>query len=80
MPDEAPNNALQPLAFKPREAAKILNRSDSWLAKQRCTGTGPDYLKLSGHTVLYTREALEAWLAKQPRCTSTSQYVKEGSR
>jgi hypothetical protein len=79
MSDTPQNNALQPLVFKPREAAKILNRSDSWLAKTRCTGTGPEFIKATGKSVYYTRDALEAWLAKQPRHASTSEYVG-GSR
>jgi hypothetical protein len=32
MPDKSSNDALQPLVFRPRQAAKHINRSDSWLA------------------------------------------------
>jgi hypothetical protein len=76
MPDTPKNNALQPLAFKPREAAKILNRSDSWLAKRRCYGDGPAFIKTGSGSVYYEHSALEAWLANQRRCVSTADYLK----
>jgi hypothetical protein len=45
MSDESQSNALQPLAFKPREATNIINRSENWLAKKRCDGLGPNFIK-----------------------------------
>lgn len=75
MADKAPNDPLlQPLAFRPRQAAQILNRSESWLAKKRCDGGGPGFIKCGPKSVFYTRSALETWLAAQKRCSSTSEY------
>jgi hypothetical protein len=76
MTDNPQSTALQPLVFRPREAAKLLNRSESWLAKKRCTGTGPSYYKAGA--VFYTRSSLEDWLLKQQRCTSTAEYSAGG--
>jgi predicted DNA-binding transcriptional regulator AlpA len=51
-------------------ASKITSLSESQLNKLRVYGGGPEYVKL-GRSVLYEIEALEAWIAKHRR-TSTS--------
>jgi hypothetical protein len=47
-----------------RDAAARLGRSIAWLARARCYGGGPDYVKGDGRNggVGYEEEALEAWL------------------
>lgn len=55
---------------KTKGASKITSLSESQLNKLRVYGGGPEYVKL-GRSVLYEIEALEAWIAKHRR-TSTS--------
>ena len=54
----------------PKQAARILNLSVSWLAKRRLAGDGPPYVKLGG-AVRYPEAALQQWMKSQQR-TSTS--------
>lgn len=42
--------------------------------KARLTGEGPPFIKI-GHLVRYRRADVRAWLASQPRVTSTSELV-----
>lgn len=59
-----------PSLLTPKQAARHLNLSVSWLAKRRLAGDGPPYIKLGG-AVRYTEPALQQWLKGQQR-TSTS--------
>jgi len=59
-----------PVLLSPKEAAKKLHRSVSFLAKRRMTGDGPPFIK-AGRGVLYSEPALMQWLKSQTR-TSTS--------
>jgi hypothetical protein len=52
------------------EAARHLGLSISTLCKMRCTGTGPEYVKL-GRTVWYSLRSLDLW-RDQRRTTSTT--------
>lgn len=45
----------------PKEAAKLLKISLSWLAKARKRGDGPPYIKM-GKPIRYSKAALLAWL------------------
>ncbi len=45
----------------PKEAAKLLKVSLSWLAKARKRGDGPSFIKL-GKSIRYGEAALLAWL------------------
>lgn len=58
------------LLLTPKEAARLLNLSVSWLAKRRLGGDGPIYIKTGG-AVRYSRAALQQWMKSQQR-TSTS--------
>ena len=51
-------------------AARYVNLSPSTLAKLRCAGGGPEYIKL-GRAVRYERAALDRWVASR-RVRSTS--------
>jgi predicted DNA-binding transcriptional regulator AlpA len=54
----------------PKQAARHLNLSVSWLAKRRLAGDGPPYVKLGG-AVRYDEATLRQWMKSQQR-TSTS--------
>jgi hypothetical protein len=57
-----PSGALGPIEMdrlvSRREAAEYLNVSVATLARWQCLGTGPDWVRLSGNTGGYTRQAL----------------------
>ncbi|MBR1287726.1 helix-turn-helix domain-containing protein [Bradyrhizobium sp. AUGA SZCCT0177] len=67
-PPSAP--AVITLLLTPKQAARALNLSVSWLAKRRLAGDGPPYIKLGG-AVRYSETALQQWMKSQQR-TSTS--------
>lgn len=54
-----------------KTVAKRIDMSEPSLARMRCEGTGPAYLKL-GRSVKYRWSDVEAWLQSQQR-QSTSQ-------
>ena len=66
-PDRA---ATAPILLTPKQAARRLNLSVSWLAKRRLAGDGPPYIKLGG-AVRYAETSLQQWMKGQQR-TSTS--------
>ncbi len=45
----------------PKEGARFLNMSESFLAKARMNGNGPPYLKL-GRAVRYRKSDIMGWL------------------
>jgi hypothetical protein len=55
--DERPTDVLSPT-----DAARCVGLAVSTLAKLRCWGGGPEFLKL-GRKVAYRRAALDEWLA-----------------
>jgi len=61
----------QHLAVRGPTAAKLLGVSESWLEKARVTGTGPNFVKLSGGVVGYLVRDLEEFLGSRRR-SSTS--------
>jgi predicted DNA-binding transcriptional regulator AlpA len=67
----APNRPVAtPILLTPKQAARLLNLSVSWLAKRRLAGDGPPYVKLGG-AVRYAEASLQQWMKGQQR-TSTS--------
>jgi predicted DNA-binding transcriptional regulator AlpA len=62
--------ATTPILLTPKQAARHLNLSVSWLAKRRLAGDGPPYVKLGG-AVRYVEISLQQWMKGQQR-TSTS--------
>ncbi len=59
-----------PDVLSPKEAARALRLATASLAKMRCRGGGPDYLKL-GRRIVYERSALDHWLdARRAKSTS----------
>jgi predicted DNA-binding transcriptional regulator AlpA len=63
-------DGIDPL-LHPRDAARILNVSMSWLAKARLSGDGPRYVKI-GRAVRYPESSLREFIKSRTR-TSTSE-------
>jgi hypothetical protein len=62
-------NPIDPL-LSTKETAKLLNVSQSWLAKSRLKGTGPLFVKLE-HGVKYAVSAVQDYIrARTRRSTS----------
>lgn len=67
----APNRPTKaPVLLTPKEAARYLNVSVSWLAKRRLAGDGPPYLKLGG-AVRYSEASLQQWMKAQQRISTS---------
>jgi hypothetical protein len=58
----------------PCDASRYTGVAQATLAKMRCWGGGPEYLKL-GRKVVYEREALDAWLNER-RARNTSDAAR----
>jgi predicted DNA-binding transcriptional regulator AlpA len=58
-------SGVDPL-LRPRDAAKILNVSTSWLAKERMSGTGPRFVKI-GRSVRYLESGLREYIKARTR-------------
>ena len=69
-PPAANRPTATPILLTPKQAARHLNLSVSWLAKRRLAGDGPTYVKLCG-AVRYGEASLQQWMKAQQR-TSTS--------
>ena len=59
--------------FTPREAARILKVSLSWLAKARMRGDGPAYMKVGERAVRYSEAALLQWMKSRQRLSTSEQ-------
>lgn len=58
-------STIDPL-LHPREAARILNVSTSWLAKARLSGAGPRFVKI-GRAVRYLESSLREYIRARMR-------------
>jgi predicted DNA-binding transcriptional regulator AlpA len=56
----------------PKDAAKFLRVSQSWLAKARMRGDGPPYVKL-GRAIRYSEGALMQWMKSRLRLSTSDQ-------
>jgi hypothetical protein len=63
-----------PAKLSAREAAQHTGLSAATLAKLRCWGGGPEYLKL-GRRVMYERHVLDAWVDRR-RARNTSDAAR----
>ena len=54
----------------PKEAAKVLKVSASWLAKARMRGDGPPFIKI-GRAIRYSEIALLQWMKFQERMSTS---------
>jgi len=52
--------------LQPKEVAKLLSVSLSWLAKSRLTGTGPSFVKI-GRAVRYLESAVREFITANMR-------------
>jgi predicted DNA-binding transcriptional regulator AlpA len=59
-----------PSLLTPKQAARFLNLSVSWLAKRRLAGDGPPYIKLGG-AVRYAEASLQQWMKGQQRLSTS---------
>jgi predicted DNA-binding transcriptional regulator AlpA len=67
MANTLPSDSL----LHPKEVAKLLGVSDSWLAKSRLTGMGPAFVKI-GRAVRYRLLAVQDYIKARTR-SSTSE-------
>ena len=56
---------MDQIAYKPKDAARVLGVSKRTLEEWRYRGIGPSYVKETERTILYPRRGLEAWLEKR---------------
>jgi hypothetical protein len=61
----------------PSEAARRIDKSESWLAKSRMTGEGPPFIKI-GLNVKYDARDLNAWIDAR-KYSSVSEYETRGT-
>ena len=61
-----------PVVLTPKEAARSLKLSDSWLAKARMRGDGPPYIQI-GRSVRYAEAALVQWMKSRQRLSTSEQ-------
>jgi predicted DNA-binding transcriptional regulator AlpA len=67
----AKGGTLDPL-LHPRDAAKMLNVSVSWLAKARLSGTGPRYVKI-GRSVRYPESSIREFIKGRMRGSTSEE-------
>lgn len=57
--------------YRPQDPELRILGAIQTLARYRCEGIGPDFVKLNGGRILYKGEALNAWLESGTVETST---------
>jgi predicted DNA-binding transcriptional regulator AlpA len=60
---------VSPIQISPKQTARKLNVSLSWLAKRRADGDGPPFVKL-GRAVRYPLSSLEQWVKIHQRIST----------
>lgn len=58
------------MLLTPKDAAKMLKVSLSWLAKARMRGDGPSYCKV-GRSIRYTEASLQQWMKSRQRFSTS---------
>jgi len=56
----------------PKEAARSLKLSNSWLAKARMRGDGPPYIQI-GRSIRYAEAAVIQWMKSRQRLSTSEQ-------
>jgi hypothetical protein len=56
----------------PKEAARLLRVSLSWLAKARMRGDGPPYIRI-GRSIRYSGAVLTQWMKGRQRMSTSEQ-------
>jgi predicted DNA-binding transcriptional regulator AlpA len=65
--------AAVPIALlTPKEAARLLKVSLSWLAKAHMRGDGPPYFRI-GRSIRYAEAALIQWMKSRQRLSTSEQ-------
>ena len=64
-------STIDPL-LHPRDVARILNVSTSWLAKSRLSGDGPRFVKI-GRAVRYLESAVREYIKARTRGSTSEQ-------
>jgi len=67
-----------PTLFSPPEASRVLRVAVQTLARWRCEGRGPAFVRISGNRVFYRPEDLDAFLAGR-RFHSTTEADAKGA-
>jgi predicted DNA-binding transcriptional regulator AlpA len=62
-----------PPFLTPKEAARLLKVSLSWLAKARMRGDGPPFIKISPRSIRYTDAAIAQWMKGRQRLSTSEQ-------
>ena len=57
----------------PKEAARLLKVSVSWLAKARMRGDGPPYICIGRRCIRYVLAALLQWMKSRQRSSTSEQ-------
>ena len=65
--------AAFPVVLTPKEAAKLLKVSISWLPKARMRGDGPPYIQISPRSIRYAEAALVQWMKGRQRVSTSEQ-------
>jgi predicted DNA-binding transcriptional regulator AlpA len=60
------------ILLTPKEAARLLKVSLSWLAKARMRGDGPPYIPL-GRSIRYAEAALIQWMRGRQRLSTSEE-------
>jgi predicted DNA-binding transcriptional regulator AlpA len=70
----APQKTAAPaiLLNAPKEAARLLKVSLSWLAKARMRGDGPPFMRI-GRSIRYSEAALLQWMKSRQRLSTSEQ-------
>jgi predicted DNA-binding transcriptional regulator AlpA len=68
-PQKPATNSLNLLS--PKEAAKLLKVSLSWLAKARMSGDGPPYIRVGRRSIRYSEAVLLQWLKSRQRLSTS---------
>ena len=70
--DGADESTSPQVGITPKEGARVLKVSLSWLAKARMRGDGPPYIRI-GRSIRYTEAALIQWMKSRQRLSTSEQ-------
>ena len=72
---QVPQGATTPtlVLLTPKDAAKVLKVSLSWLAKARMRGDGPPFIRIGQRCIRYSQQALLQWMKSRQRLSTSEQ-------
>ena len=68
-----PKPSAPVVLLTPKEAAKLLKVSLSWLAKARMRGDGPPYVKVGSRAIRYIEAVVIQWMKGRQRLSTSEQ-------